>query len=469
MFKKGLVSIFFLPNSVQIIQLNSSKKSLIRKVKVDLPEGLIKNYRIVDPTALSQILKNTWEKYEIKEKTVGVVVPEFSTYTKTLTLPKLSEAELDEAVRYRMQEYLPKDIEQMALDWKVVDRAENTKVLVVAMDRDILSGYVGCVEGADLFPLVVETPSLSIARMCEDDPSGKLIFHHSKGEGLILMTKSRAILGSAVVGFNNKDEVVKTAKRISGHFDEDAEKIYISGTGIEESLVHKIQGTFNLPIEWIKREIKGLPEADVQDFMVPISLQFKETLEPADSRTINLLPVSLVEKYKNTRLNLQVWTLTLTVSLFVWLSFLVAIGAYLYLMQASSSLKQETQAQSHLTQRRTEAINQVKRINQIAAKVDGIREIAVKPQIILNDIERARPLGVEINKYDFNLEKGEVTLEGLSSDRSSLISFKQSLEGNEDIGSVTLPISSFEIEKDIEFEVKFIYLPGSIGNKNVQK
>ncbi len=100
MLKRTFVSISFSsPYRVQVLQLNASRKGIKKLAAIDLPEGLIKNFRVTDEEALAQILTQIWKKGGFKEKSVGLVVPESSTLTKILKLPKLRTSELDEAVR----------------------------------------------------------------------------------------------------------------------------------------------------------------------------------------------------------------------------------------------------------------------------------------------------------------------------------------------------------------------------------
>ena len=81
------------------------------------------------------------------------------------------------------------------------------------------------------------------------------------------------------------------------------------------------------------------------------------------------------------------------------------------------------------------------------------------PQEILNEIYLSKPAGVSIQKYDLDLEKGEVRFQGRSADRTTLIRFKESLEGKSDLDRVQIPISSFEAETNLDFYLTFIYLP----------
>lgn len=50
-----------------------------------------------------------------------------------------------------------------------------------------------------------------------------------------------------------------------------------------------------------------------------------------------------------------------------------------------------------------------------------------------------------------------MVLNGISSNRTSLIDFEKKLEAVPEITQVTIPISSFEKEADLEFQLSFQY------------
>jgi peptidyl-tRNA hydrolase len=77
----------------------------------------------------------------------------------------------------------------------------------------------------------------------------------------------------------------------------------------------------------------------------------------------------------------------------------------------------------------------------------------------LNEIYASKPSGIAIIKYELDMDKGEVRLQGNSSNRTTLIRFKENLENLSDFDRVEIPISSFEAETNLEFSLAFLYLP----------
>ena len=461
MTKKSFVSIYFSSQKIQILSLSSGKKRVKNVASIDVPAGLIKNYRVYDSNGLSTLLKNSWKKAGVKEKSVGIVIPEFSTFTKNLQIPKLDTKDLDEAVRWQAQEFLPWSPRETILDWKIVkEDKKSVDVLLVAIRKDILAGYVDTVAAAGLYPLVVEIPSLSLARIADPQANGKLILYSNLGEGILVVADGEKILGSSVVPLGNQEELVKTASQIVKHYSQvNIEKVEIGGREVGAGLPKKLQEIVGKKVEWIKHSITGLSNEDTHLYLIPLSLQLKDPSEPVDEHTINLLPPAWVKKYKSNKHKVQIWSATLLITFIVWFSFLAVLGVYLFMQQQITTLKEKGTTGQKVTPQQVEVIAQIKEINTVSDAVLKITSVSYSPQKILNSVYKATLPGITITNYKVDLEVGKVQLRGVSVDRQALLDFKQLLEEQADFSLVDIPISSFEGESDLEFTLEFSYLP----------
>ena len=220
MFKESLVAIYFDLNKLLLIELASNKKKVKNYNSVELPAGLIKNYKVQDKNVLGEVLKELWSKAGIKAKTVGIVIPEFSTFTKLIQLPKLSVGEIDEAIRWQAQEYLPTGSENMIMDWKIVEKDETgIWTLVVAVDKKILMDYVESAEIAGLYPLIVETPSVCLTRLSAKEDGGRLLLYKSQEDTLLVVSQKEKILGTSVVHSPTDKETAEVAAKMVNHFE----------------------------------------------------------------------------------------------------------------------------------------------------------------------------------------------------------------------------------------------------------
>ena len=92
MAAKSFVSIYFSPAKLQIVKLSANKKRVEKFATVDLPPGLVMDYGVGNPRPLSDVIKKTFASLGIREKSVGLVVPEFSSFIKSSLLAILTFA-----------------------------------------------------------------------------------------------------------------------------------------------------------------------------------------------------------------------------------------------------------------------------------------------------------------------------------------------------------------------------------------
>ena len=469
MFRKSFVSIYFLPDRLLLFQLSHNKRKVTKYGQVILPPGLIKENRIQDIKGLAKVVSSAWQKFHIKEKTVGITLPEFSTFTKYFKLPALSISDLDEAVRWQAQEYLPTTAEKIILDWKITKKEKNGyEVMMVAVEKEVLTEYVATVEEAGLFPLMVETPSICLLRFSKKEEGGVLMIYRDIGEFILVLSEGEKIIGSSTQQTSDFDEVVGVASKMINHYsDTKVTKVLVGGEGSAD-YIEAVKSTLKTEVSLVDPDLDGISKEDIQKNLIPLSLQYEDPDEPSSPTTLNLLPSTLVEKYKFERLKLQMWSLTLTITLFVWISFFVTLGSYFLMVQNINDLK-ESEVPTSLAENTEKNLGEIKSINEVSKRVLEIKKITVVPQVILNYMYTSAPLGVVIGEYDLNLDSGEIRVLGTSADRVTLIQFKENLESVEEIGSVEIPISSFEEETNLDFSLSFLYLPISSTLKEKEK
>lgn len=457
--KRPLVSLFFSDRKIQVLQLDSRLQKVKKHATLDLPDDLIVRHKVTDHIALGKILQNTWDKLGIKERSVGIIIPEFSTFAKVIKVPRIDTGDLDEAVKWQAQEFLPGSQKDMVMDWKIVRRQEKEyEILVAAVGREILESYVKSAENAGFFPQIVETPSLAISRVVPEKTKRALVVYANIGEAILVLIEDGAIVGSSIVSSSDQDDIVKTATRIVAHYGEhEIEKILIGGLDVKADLANKLQKALGKPTEGITTRAKGLTSDELQHYLIPISLQFREPSEPADPGTINLMPIYLVTRYKSAKERTQLWGLNLTITLFVWMCLIVVVGTYIFLNQTLGDLKRVNNAQSDIANQRVQAAKMVNEVNSLSERVVKINNASTYPQIVLNDISGSTPAGVSVEDYNLDLDRGTVELRGTAVDRLSLINFKQRLEENPKVSEVLIPISSFQVESNIKFSLSYKY------------
>lgn len=452
MFRKSFVSLIFNSTKLQVLLMDAAKK----KVKVfgsfDLPAGIIQNYRVIDAGKLAEFIKGSLKALKISEKKVAIVVPEYSTYTKSLVLPKLGVKDLDEAVRWQTQEMLP-GADDMVMDWQIVEEKETDYlILVSAIHKDVLSGYVDGVVGAGLFPLVVETPSLSLTRAVDGDKSGKLIIYVAPRETILVVAAGERIVATSVASSASQNDIIQTAKRMLSHYQNiKIEKVRVGGAALAQSFLAALADGLGREIYAIKMDAPGIEPGVAQEYLVAISLQRKDPAIPESESTINLLPPSWAKLYEAQARNIRIWTLSLIGSFIVWACFLIITIAYMIFISQINSLEKDKVASEN--PHMGEAFARVEEVNKLAESVDAISKGVTYPEEIINQIASVKPLDITLTYLNINLEKGTLTLAGHAANRAALVEFKEKIEATDEFAEVALPITSFINEQDFDFDM----------------
>ena len=155
--------------SIKAVQIE--KGEIVSYGKIWLREGLIKKGQVKDPKALAFAIQQLLAKIKgkkIKTKYVIASLPEERSFIQVTPLPKLSEKEAKEAARFEAENYIPYALEKVYLDAQIVpplyNHLDHTDVLLAAIPREIVEGYLKVLHLASLKPIAFEIESQSVVR-----------------------------------------------------------------------------------------------------------------------------------------------------------------------------------------------------------------------------------------------------------------------------------------------------------------
>ncbi len=116
--------------------------------------------------AVKQLLNET----KIKEKRVVVSVAESRVYSRILSMPTMSEAELSSAIKWEAEQFVPVPVAEVELDFSIVSQnsgaGQDKKMLVylVAAPKKYLQAMVDFLVGVGLEPIAVESEMVAVTR-----------------------------------------------------------------------------------------------------------------------------------------------------------------------------------------------------------------------------------------------------------------------------------------------------------------
>lgn len=120
--------------------------------------------------SLGQVVRKLHNEAGISSRDIIVSVPEPQVFTRTIKFPLLTDAEIDSAVKWEAEQYIPIPVTEAVVQHTVIARNETTSppevlVLLVAAPRAVVEKYTKIVTLAGLNPVAVETEMIALSRV----------------------------------------------------------------------------------------------------------------------------------------------------------------------------------------------------------------------------------------------------------------------------------------------------------------
>jgi type IV pilus assembly protein PilM len=161
---KGLVGVDIGSSAVKAVELKVGGKGgdefqLLNVGLEPLPPEAIVDGAIMDSGAVIDAVQNLFQDNRIKTNDVATGVSGNAVIVKKISLPQMSEEELAESIHWEAEQYIPFDIQDVSLDYEVVEGGAaggNMDVLLVAVKKDKISEYTSAITQAGRNPTVVD-------------------------------------------------------------------------------------------------------------------------------------------------------------------------------------------------------------------------------------------------------------------------------------------------------------------------
>ncbi|HYQ12053.1 MAG TPA: pilus assembly protein PilM, partial [Solirubrobacterales bacterium] len=134
-----------------------------------LEAGVMRDGEVADVEALGEALKAFFREHDLPRR-VRLGVANQRIVVRNLELPNLSDPkELDAAVRFQAQEYLPMQLDLAVLDYQSLgvtqtDEGERQRVVLVAARRDMIDRLLEAANQAGLRPEGIDLSAFAMIR-----------------------------------------------------------------------------------------------------------------------------------------------------------------------------------------------------------------------------------------------------------------------------------------------------------------
>jgi type IV pilus assembly protein PilM len=318
--KKGLVGLDIGSSAVKAIELKAGGKGgdeyqLVNIGLEPLPPEAIVDGAIMDSGAVIDAVQRLFQGQKIKTADVATSVSGNAVIVKKISLPQMSQEELAESIHWEAEQYIPFDIQDVALDYEVIEGGGggNMDVLLVAVKKDKISDYTSAISQAGRNAAIVDVDVFALQNCYEVnygvDP-GRVVALLNVGASIMninvikggtsIFNRDIAVGGNQYTDAIQKDlnlsfdqaEALKKGERVDGAAPENLHPIL---QVVSENIAMEIQKTFDFfratsSEDRIDRIFLAGGTAKVQGLRDLLSERFEagvENLNPFNSVTYN--------------------------------------------------------------------------------------------------------------------------------------------------------------------------------------
>jgi type IV pilus assembly protein PilM len=231
-------------SSVKAVELTAKAKGIeLQHVGVaQLPPEAIVQGAFLNSSAIVEAIREAVDGAGTRTKNVATAVSGHSLIVKKISLPSMTRDELEESIRWEAEQYIPFDINEVNLDFQILNSGETEgqmDVLLVAAKKDLIDDYVNVVREAGLHPAVLDVEAFAVENAfeanCESAPDevvaladigAQVVNINVIANGIPAFTRDISTGGSVYT------EEIQKALSVSW---EEAERIKIGGSASEQS------------------------------------------------------------------------------------------------------------------------------------------------------------------------------------------------------------------------------------------
>ena len=265
-------------SSVKLAQLTEGKRGhkLLAWGEAPLPPEAVVDNQLMNSSAIVQAIRELVAQQKVKIKDVAIGVRGHSVIIKRISMPFMSQEDLDESIQWEAEQYIPFDVKDVNIDTQILtpqaDAAGQMDVLLVAAKKDMISDFTSVCAEAGLTVTVVDVDAFAAQNAFEAN------YPQTPGQPVVLINVGAAVTNINIVhngmatftrditvGGNAFTEEIQKQLNISA---EEAEALKVGGHGESDAVV---------PQE-VERVIQGV--ADQMGGEIQRSLDFHAATAP---------------------------------------------------------------------------------------------------------------------------------------------------------------------------------------------
>ncbi len=265
-------------SSVKLVHLKEGRRgyTLLAWGEAPLPPEAVVDNQLMNSSAIVEAIRQLLAQQKVKARDVAIGVRGHSVIIKRISMPLMSQEDLDESIQWEAEQYIPFDVKDVHIDTQILtpqgDAAGQMDVLLVAAKKDMINDFTAVCAEAGLAATVVDVDAFAVQNAYE------INYAQTPGQPVVLINVGAAVTNINIVnngmatftrditvGGNAFTEEIQKQLNISA---EEAEALKVGGHGETDAVV---------PQE-VERVIQGV--ADQMGGEIQRSLDFHAATAP---------------------------------------------------------------------------------------------------------------------------------------------------------------------------------------------
>lgn len=168
-------------STIKIVELKAGSPPTLRNIAIrPTPPGSVSDGQVVEPQAIANEIKAALAEKKIRNKYVVTAVAQQSAITRIVSVPKMTTKELDDAIKWEAERYIPFPIEEVVLDYDTLDNPDDIpadgqmEVMIAAAQQEVIARLVEVIKLSGLEPVVIDVKPFASLRALK----GSLLGEH---------------------------------------------------------------------------------------------------------------------------------------------------------------------------------------------------------------------------------------------------------------------------------------------------
>ena len=210
---------------------------------------------------LADVVRKLHKEAHIRGREVAVALPESLVFTRTIKFPPLTDQEIESAVKWEAEQYIPIPLSEAIVEHQIVERSEGSQggvtVLLVASPKALVEKYIKLISGAGLTTVGVETEALALSRALSPDTGTVLILDFGAQSSNFVIVKDAMVRFSRSIPTAGEAFTRALSQNLGIEYQqaEAYKKTYGLSSDLEGKVKASLAPVFNLVAEEIKKGI----------------------------------------------------------------------------------------------------------------------------------------------------------------------------------------------------------------------